>query len=729
MMRIGSVSKIVTAVGVLKLIEDGRIRFDSRVFGPTGLLSEYGPDSGSGDSRILDITVLDLLQHTSGWDHRLTGGDPVLVTRQLLQPKSRDRSRAGQSTNNINHNNNVNGSVKSNIIRYMLNHTLHYKPGTRYSYSNFGYSVLGLVIERVSGRPYEVYTRGLLRRIGIERMKLAASSQLDNDISEVEYFYRDEPPVSANGAANVISDDIRTGAPLDRGVSETMMLNVDAVDSSCGWIASASDVVRLVESLASSLTGSASDAVDGGERLLLKPETVRRMLSRPSYASSSSGSEAADDGASTVWYGLGVVVEDGGRTFWHSGTLDGSTSVAAHDGPTGLTWTVLLNCRLEPTSDLGQFMRYAMRQVFVGAGRRRGGGVNPLPVQVPTTTSPLPVLLTSSSPAILGSSSSQWIQQQADSGAAARRPNEVGSNEIGDVDDDMAVVTSAASRLVDAMSRDGRTCVKLMVADYRVEQLVTSLATYNYRPTWIDACTYRGHVFFNVIWTRNDDAIRWRVYFDLSAQRYRKRFRARVVRGYRLTHVETYIGRHRRLRYAAIFVRAPGGGSKGSKSPSSLSSADWTAYEGVTAQRHRSEFYRHLRDVYRLSVQSVTEYQGQLYVAAIYDKAHQHQQLGDGRVRLGLTTGDFAAELERQLNAGRVLSYADAYEQRGSVRFSAVWSPLGVSTRPWAASHSLSKYTLLNKLVDYAAINVPIVCVAAYVDDDDGGLYFAALWR
>lgn len=114
--------------------------------------------------------------------------------------------------------------------------------------------------------------------------------------------------------------------------------------------------------------------------------------------------------------------------------------------------------------------------------------------------------------------------------------------------------------------------------------------------------------------------------------------------------------------------------------------------------------------------------QGQLYVAAIYDKLY----LGDSRVRLGLSAADFSDELERQLAAGRVLSYVQAYEQRGLVRFSAVWTPK--TSRHWAASHAMSKYTVLNKLVDYAAVNVPLVSVAAYVDDD-GGLYFAALWR
>lgn len=117
---------------------------------------------------------------------------------------------------------------------------------------------------------------------------------------------------------------------------------------------------------------------------------------------------------------------------------------------------------------------------------------------------------------------------------------------------------------------------------------------------------------------------------------------------------------------------------------------------------------------------------GRLYVAAIYDRVN----LGDCRVHLGLSSAEFAAELRRQLDTGRILAYTQAYTRRGRVHFSAVWSPR--TTRYWAAGHRMSKYALLNRLEDYSAADVPLVCVTAYVDDnmgDSGALMFAALWR
>jgi len=119
---------------------------------------------------------------------------------------------------------------------------------------------------------------------------------------------------------------------------------------------------------------------------------------------------------------------------------------------------------------------------------------------------------------------------------------------------------------------------------------------------------------------------------------------------------------------------------------------------------------------------------GQLYVAAIYDRIN----VGDCRVRLGLTPSEFVAELRRQLDAGRVLAFTQAYERRRQVRFSAIWTPRTI--RHWAAGHGMSKYALLNRLDDYSAANVPLACVTAYVNHHDdqlggGALMFAALWR
>ena len=120
-------------------------------------------------------------------------------------------------------------------------------------------------------------------------------------------------------------------------------------------------------------------------------------------------------------------------------------------------------------------------------------------------------------------------------------------------------------------------------------------------------------------------------------------------------------------------------------------------------------------------VQSIAEYRGRLYVAAIYDKIY----LGEFRVRLGLNVTDYTAELQRQTAAGRVLSYVQMYEYKGMLRYSAIFDPM-TSSR-WATAHDLTKYSLLNKVQEYAQVNVPLSCITGYHDGE--GFIFTALWR
>ena len=385
--------------------------------------------------------------------------------------------------------------------------------------------------------------------------------------------------------------------------------------ASSGWLASASELVMLFDSISGI-----------GKRRLLLPSTFEQMQGAPNYTHSG------------MWYGLGLVVQHGGQSWWHSGVLEGSTSMVAHD-KSGYTWAALLNYKLE-NNDLADLVRYAIRKS----------------IQVRNTTG-----------------------QHA--------------------------VSRVVHKMADSVSSNGRNLVKLMIPDYRFQEVYKGLASKGYMMTWIDAYDEYGYIYFNTIWKKNDGT-KWKVYINLSSSRYRRRYKAKVAQGYRLLFIETYVSR-RRLRYAAIFVRDIW--------------PKWVTYEGYSVKRHKVQFYKYLREGYRLVVQSVTEYRGKLYIAAIYD----YINLGEIRVRMGLKLGEYTAELERQLKSGRILSYVQSYEHSGVLRFSAIW--MARTTKAWAVSHGMTKYTLLNKLQDYADADVPLACITAYNDGENAN--FAALWR
>jgi CubicO group peptidase (beta-lactamase class C family) len=136
--RIASVSKPITGLAVVKLAEQGRLNLDARAF---DLVRLDPPKSKEPDPRLARITVRQLLHHTGGWD-RDKSFDPMF--RPILIAKAlKETAPAGPAS----------------VIRYMMGEPLDFDPGTRFVYSNFGYCVLGRIIERLTGVSYVDYVR------------------------------------------------------------------------------------------------------------------------------------------------------------------------------------------------------------------------------------------------------------------------------------------------------------------------------------------------------------------------------------------------------------------------------------------------------------------------------------------------------------------------------------------------------------------------------------------
>jgi CubicO group peptidase (beta-lactamase class C family) len=117
---IGSITKQLTAAGIVKLVEQGKIKFSDP-------LSRFFPQAPK-DKRA--ITIHQLLTHTAGFVDGL--GDDF--TDRILRDEYRDLA---------------------------LKTPLKHAPGARYDYSNTGYSILGIIIELVSGQSYEQFLRSV----------------------------------------------------------------------------------------------------------------------------------------------------------------------------------------------------------------------------------------------------------------------------------------------------------------------------------------------------------------------------------------------------------------------------------------------------------------------------------------------------------------------------------------------------------------------------------------
>ncbi|WP_426425489.1 serine hydrolase domain-containing protein [Bradyrhizobium genosp. A] len=260
--RIASVSKMITSVTLFRLIEENRVKLTDRVFGPGALLgTDYGaPPYSPG---IDQITLEHLLTHTGGgWtnDNR----DPMFTHPHM------DHAQL--------------------ITWTLANRPLDRPPGQHYAYSNFGYCVLGRVIEKLTGQRYAEHVRAeVLGRCGITNMTIAGNTSDQRQAGEVAYYCKVESPYG---------------------------MNVRRMDSHGGWIATPTDLVQFLMH------------VDGYTRPanILRPRSIEIMTTAPSYSPD---------------YAKGFCINKSGN-WWHNGSLPGTSTIAVRTHG-GFCWAAFSN--------------------------------------------------------------------------------------------------------------------------------------------------------------------------------------------------------------------------------------------------------------------------------------------------------------------------------------------------------------------------------------------------
>lgn len=177
--RLASVSKMLTASAIQKLVDGGKITTSTKIYSYLGI-----PPWGGvlGDTRITNITVQNLLDHSGGWDRDTSPvGDAVFDTIEVSTNLGLDYPAA-----------------PTNLISWMFSKPLDFAPGTSNVYSNFGYQVLGRVIEKASGKRYVDYIQqdllgsaGLINPLGFTNVIQAHSRP--NELAPWEIWYADSP--------------------------------------------------------------------------------------------------------------------------------------------------------------------------------------------------------------------------------------------------------------------------------------------------------------------------------------------------------------------------------------------------------------------------------------------------------------------------------------------------------------------------------------------------------
>lgn len=301
--RIASISKPITAVAILKLVEQGKLDLDSCVF---EVLKQYRrPLSQQNiDPRLKDITIQQLLNHTAGWD-RKASFDPMF--RSITFAKQAGKPAPAEI---------------DDIIRIMLKQPLDFKPGERYAYSNFGYCLLGRVIEEVTGQTYEDYIQqAICKPLHMNETQLGKTLLEGRREKEVKYHTNQE-------GSSVFAANLREQVPSPYGA-----WYLEAMDSHGGWISSAPDLLRFA---------TAFNLPD--QCPILNAPTISKMLERPA------GLAGFDEQGNpkTAYYACGWMVRPidtaGNSNQWHTGSLDGTSTLLVRRLDR-INWAILFNSR------------------------------------------------------------------------------------------------------------------------------------------------------------------------------------------------------------------------------------------------------------------------------------------------------------------------------------------------------------------------------------------------
>jgi CubicO group peptidase (beta-lactamase class C family) len=296
--RIASLSKPVTAAAVLRLVQEGRLSLDDKV---VNRISLTPPAGQTPDPRLANVTIRHLLQHLGGWNRDLA-----------YDPMFRDAVIATAQGTSL-------PISQAHILAYMTGQPMQSTPGTTYSYSNYGYCLLGRVISAVTGKSYPDAIQQLVwRPLSLLRPTLGRTLPAYRRANEVKYYSGYDRPTVFNSTGTYV--------PSPYGG-----WNLENMDANGGWLASAVDMVRLAASFDDPATSP-----------ILNPASIATMFGLPQNITP--GSYTPGD----WYYGCGWLVRDWGgtnRNTWHEGSLDGTYTLVVRRGSDRTNWCVLFNQR------------------------------------------------------------------------------------------------------------------------------------------------------------------------------------------------------------------------------------------------------------------------------------------------------------------------------------------------------------------------------------------------
>ena len=318
--RIASISKCITSIAIMKLVEDGKLSLSDKVFqllpNMVPVISNHGKNV---DAQLLDITVRELLDMTAGWEHK-KGSDPLFMP-QLKRIADRCETLVPPPL--------------ETICQYELNKKFRWSPGTHYAYSNLSFALLGQIISERSQEDYTDYCQNhLFKPLLLGNIQAAGRLPSQRLSGEVKYY----PSGISSKRKSIFSVDLEKKLPAPYG-----QVDIERYTSSFGWAADAGSILRFIYAATH----------DGG---ILKQDSVAKMLVRP----------AATDWTHSANYIAASFLtssnfSEGKASIFRDGSLPGTRSFFI-SYPDGTSCCALFNSR--PANSKADRLRQEMISLF-----------------------------------------------------------------------------------------------------------------------------------------------------------------------------------------------------------------------------------------------------------------------------------------------------------------------------------------------------------------------------
>jgi CubicO group peptidase (beta-lactamase class C family) len=285
-MRVASVSKLITSVGIMVLQDQGKMTIKDTIFGPRGILNDdFFNELTKCDKRYKNITVEDVMRHRGGFYR-----DPLFSSIDVQNQMRLDHP-----------------PTKEDYFRLVLGRRLKAAPGKRTEYSNFGYLLLSEIIEKVSGERYEDFIRtNVLEPAGCYDMHIGGIYYDDKRSNEVRYYTHE-------GDGKYIADFNNPQETVERCYGGT---NLPLLSGAGAWCGSPVELARLVASI-------------NGD------QTIKDIISKESM-------EQMTEYFDKETYSLGWNDTDPSKGWNRTGTLAGTSALIRHY-PDGECWILVTN--------------------------------------------------------------------------------------------------------------------------------------------------------------------------------------------------------------------------------------------------------------------------------------------------------------------------------------------------------------------------------------------------